>query len=444
MMTKQGKMKKYKVLFAFHTFTEEEKVLAENYVRMTYIGPLGETDCGEYEIFFYGQWLTSDTFEMNWMMIQKCLEYEPDVLMIMNGWYRDCHPKSSSFPRLTTIYALRNMLNIRVASLWMDIAYQGFRMVDPLAAICDTTFTFEHPERYLHHSQYPCCYFHTSPTFSAKLLRKDPAKERCVDIAHIGQLQGFGGDRERGIRALEQAGIDVSLPGGQGKGQNRVSNEDLAALYGDTKIVINFSKHISGKWFQAKGRVFEAALAGAMVLCEECDAINYWLEPNLEVAVFKDEGELVQKAKYFLENEAERLKVAAAGHKAMLGKLSSQAVWENRFRVLFHNSQYDQKRADAIMARHCSDGEIEVLQYIHGQMLDAEKRKFTGDFLNRMRQYRSTYSYALDSDGWRLYRLFHVLTSVKIVLHKMLSMCMLPLRLFKKVTKESQNKIAGY
>lgn len=85
-------------------------------------------------------------------------------------------------------------------------------------------------------------------------------------------------------------------------------------IYCQSKIVFNHC--ISD---EANMRVFEATLSGSMLLTsysEEVKSLGY--KDGVHVAFYRDADEMVKKAKYYLEHEDEREKIAKAGRELTL------------------------------------------------------------------------------------------------------------------------------
>ena len=78
-------------------------------------------------------------------------------------------------------------------------------------------------------------------------------------------------------------------------------------------------------------RDFEIPHSGSMLLTQHSDELSDFFEPNKEVISFKNEYEMIDKARYYTTNLAEARGIAAAGMK----RAHSDHNWENRFKTLF-------------------------------------------------------------------------------------------------------------
>ncbi len=125
--------------------------------------------------------------------------------------------------------------------------------------------------------------------------------------------------------------------------QNRISYDHMISIYNNTKISLVFtsesrplSKSIlsfaQSKVFQAKGKITEIALAGGFALVEYYDGLDNYYKIGVEIDIFRDYKELIEKINYYLENTAERSR--------MSNNLYSKAI-KNYTIDLFYESIYN-------------------------------------------------------------------------------------------------------
>ena len=77
----------------------------------------------------------------------------------------------------------------------------------------------------------------------------------------------------------------------------------------------NYKEWQQKKIVQIKGRIFEIPACGTMQITEYTDDLSLYYEPNKEIVLFRDIGDLIAQIKYYLEHEEEREKIAKAGFK---------------------------------------------------------------------------------------------------------------------------------
>ncbi|MDO9334638.1 MAG: glycosyltransferase [Dehalococcoidales bacterium] len=165
----------------------------------------------------------------------------------------------------------------------------------------------------------------------------DRKLNRDIDISFIGSVDLTGKkwpQRVAYINALRNSGINVVVRGGQ-RG-DRVSWEEYAKLLCRSKISLNFSMNIPTPHCQIKGRVFESMACGTMLLEDNGDMTRRFFEPGVDFVMF-DCGwkgdqlrfdDLLNKVKYYLAHEDERLKIAKSGREKVTTKYSAQSMWE--------------------------------------------------------------------------------------------------------------------
>jgi len=151
--------------------------------------------------------------------------------------------------------------------------------------------------------------------------KMDPTTKRDIDVAFVGRMDRSG--RKELLSLLYETGLNIALYG-YGTDNGFISNEEMMEMYGRSKIVLNLTsistviphfesnKNINRLLRQAKGRISEAALAGAMVLTEPAALSNYGKSGETYV-IFNSPGELVKTINYYIKNENERIKIATAG-----------------------------------------------------------------------------------------------------------------------------------
>lgn len=87
---------------------------------------------------------------------------------------------------------------------------------------------------------------------------------------------------------------------------------DMYNILANSKITIN--RHIdAAQNYAGNMRLMEATGVGTLLLTDDKINISEYFEPGIEIITYRDSNELVDKAKYFLENDSERLAIAKAG-----------------------------------------------------------------------------------------------------------------------------------
>ncbi len=110
-----------------------------------------------------------------------------------------------------------------------------------------------------------------------------------------------------------------------------VWGKDLHCLLAQSKIVLNITRSdFYGAETGVNLRIFEAVAAGCFLLTDHCDEIEELFEIGNEIDTFHSSGELVEKVRYYLTHENERIRVAQCGHERFM----RSHIWQARTREL--------------------------------------------------------------------------------------------------------------
>ena len=155
-----------------------------------------------------------------------------------------------------------------------------------------------------------------------------PELPKIHDVSFVGGRYGI---REKIVAALRRAGIRVSAYGSGWEG-GRLPTEDVPRLFAQSKIVLGVGTigHCSD-FYALKMRDFDAPMSGSLYLTHDNPDLRTLFECGREIATYGDIEECVQKARYYLREDAEREAVAVAGHL----RAAREHTWSHRFGALF-------------------------------------------------------------------------------------------------------------
>lgn len=134
-------------------------------------------------------------------------------------------------------------------------------------------------------------------------------------VAHRPVLRSLGG---RKVLAAAQA-------------RTRCSQEEMIGIFGTSRLNLNFTEASQGPETQIKGRTFEVPACGGFLLTGRSAHLEEYYEPDREVVVFDGSHELVDKARFYLSHESERVRIAEAG----LRRTLAEHTYEQRFTEIF-------------------------------------------------------------------------------------------------------------
>jgi hypothetical protein len=146
-----------------------------------------------------------------------------------------------------------------------------------------------------------------------------------IDVSFVGDC--IKSDRAEYINFLRERGINVEVFG-KGSDNGFVNKEDLSEIFSRTKINLNFTK-VDGPsvygWFleddpiislarQNKGRPMEVAMTNSFCLSEYSPSLAVTFEIGAEIDVFYDKEDLLNKVRFYLQNEDARIQIANTGY----------------------------------------------------------------------------------------------------------------------------------
>lgn len=250
-------------------------------------------------------------------LVKLCLESRPDLLVLSWG------PGSPYDPKLETLDVIRNKMRIPIAAVWCDIVCPNeMAQAEELLPFVDLNVVFGSTTVHLTKSQHPEKYLPTWVPQDPRIFY-NPGWPRDIGISFLGGISNYP-DRSAGLAALRAGGIKVHQAGGQR--EKRLSVSSYARIHMRSKIGLNFC--LNAGYVQCKGRVFEILLCGAMLLEADNPETSVWLEPMVDFVPFSNEADLVQKARYYLEHDAEREGIAARGYGKAKERYTGGRFWK--------------------------------------------------------------------------------------------------------------------
>ena len=111
-------------------------------------------------------------------------------------------------------------------------------------------------------------------------------------------------------------------------------------IFRTSRINLNFSK--AGSYpvvHQIKGRVFQVCLAGGFLLTEHAPGLENYFELDKEVVSFNSPRDMINKARYYVNHEAERRTIARAGWERANREYSSSRMVAKVFEEIEEDSR---------------------------------------------------------------------------------------------------------
>jgi spore maturation protein CgeB len=124
--------------------------------------------------------------------------------------------------------------------------------------------------------------------------------------------------------------------------QGFVPESAMGALFANSRINLGFTRMIGDDpglpgVNQVKLRDFEVPMAGGFYLVEEAPDYAQLFRPGVEIETWRNPGELLDKIRYYLAHEDQRIAIAKAGQQRAM----QEHAWQHRFASLFAHLQLE-------------------------------------------------------------------------------------------------------
>jgi glycosyltransferase involved in cell wall biosynthesis len=150
---------------------------------------------------------------------------------------------------------------------------------------------------------------------------------RDIPVAFFGSRSGYA-DRVAGLTYLRDNGVPVVVGGGHL--ESRLSTEDYVARLNRTKVHLSFPKSCNGP-LQLKGKIFEAALCGALTVETESAVTARFFTPSQDYVAVKDFEAMRQAILYCLDHEDERRRLVDNCRRTISAKFTAKHFWSQVF-----------------------------------------------------------------------------------------------------------------
>ena len=157
--------------------------------------------------------------------------------------------------------------------------------------------------------------------------------KKDLDISFIGQPHS---NRLEIVARIMQSGLPVEVFGYGWKDRPRLPFHQMVRLFSRSKINLNLSNASNLNTQQIKGRNFEIPGTRNFQLSSIAENLSEYYEEGKEIVLFDSLEELIDKAKYYLQHEEKRNKIAENGYRRTL----SEHTWHHRYDKIFEHVKY--------------------------------------------------------------------------------------------------------
>lgn len=156
--------------------------------------------------------------------------------------------------------------------------------------------------------------------------------EKVYDVSFTGSP--YTNEREYYIKYLNDNGIKVNLFGGRGTNDPYISVKDYALRINQTKINLNFNH--SNIQPHRVGRAYEIAACGGFMMATFPEVYKSKNGAHLvdgKHFISFNQSDVIDKIKYYLNNDEERNQIASNIRQQHLDKFTSKQWWENIYKL---------------------------------------------------------------------------------------------------------------
>ncbi|WP_319526227.1 glycosyltransferase [uncultured Desulfosarcina sp.] len=159
-------------------------------------------------------------------------------------------------------------------------------------------------------------------------IHKPYSVDQDIDVSFVGQCYG---NRPIIINKLCERGLPVKAYGLNWPG-GPLSTDEMVKMYSRSKINLGFGGVVGlNKTFCLKGRDFEIPMSGGFYLTEHNEELEKCFLAGVEIATYQNFDDLVEKIKFYLNNDEERGRIRRKGYETAVRK----HTWESRFEKIF-------------------------------------------------------------------------------------------------------------
>lgn len=155
------------------------------------------------------------------------------------------------------------------------------------------------------------------------------SQNEIYEMSFVGSLRA---NRKQYLNEIKNRNLPITLFGlSWGK---FASHEEMLKIFAGSRINLNFSMNYTNAKLAIKARIFEVCLAGGFLLTEYFPGIEDYFEIDKEIVCFRNAEEMVEKIKYYLNNDEERRAIAKAGWERATNEYSSFHIMHKIFQEI--------------------------------------------------------------------------------------------------------------
>ncbi len=296
-----------------------------DYVNDIYLTLSEFKEISSVDLFSFDNTIASSLALNEKIFFKRIKKKKPDSIVLINTKIPNSDLKVITYKCLDFIKKLK----IPIIAIWSDLQNSDQKYLAQLLKTYTTLNIFTSSSAIFNQVDLGTSHAFMCVPKSSVSLNNNKFQERHFDVTYLGSPKK---ERIPFIKYLQKEGINLFCGGGERLPQMNI-NEYISILQ-NSKICISFS-YFNGVVPVINARTFEVIASGSMLLEQAGPETAKLFKPGQEYEIFFTKKELLEKIKYYLNNQHEIIKITSAAKKKYIEYYSADRFWKIAFRKLF-------------------------------------------------------------------------------------------------------------
>ena len=294
-------------------------------------------------------------------------EKKPDLIVFETWLLGFVSPRHSLYISNNEIGFYQDFLNdiknleIPIVIYWTDI--QEGSLID-IAKGLENYVTLHNVWDIKRDESFGMNYIFTPAPINSEIYNSLVPVYKDIDISFVGKVADLP-YRQEILNSINKLKLNSEIhAGGIWAGKDiYLTDNQCADIYRRSKIVMNFCLNKQGK-SQVKEKVFETTLCGALLLEQENNETSQYFTPYADYIPWKDENDLIEKIKYYLSHDEERIAISLNGTKKANEFYTGKVYWELLLKAVSEKLKTRNINSEIIYATNSLD-ETEEVKFVY-------------------------------------------------------------------------------
>ncbi len=265
---------------------------------------------------FYDESIYCYGVHIDKILLQYCLQFNIETVFLTFSGQSPANPSKDIIKKLKD-------KGIFICVFWPDNNPLDLVLRKGIDDIVDLHIPHDNPKSNTHQVRFEDSkHLYLWTPINKYLFRPD---NQSIDVSFIGSSRYP--ERQIYLNQLAEKIHNIIINGGQR--ESGLSYEAYATFLRKSKININFARNPMGQGYeQLKGRVFETISSSSLLLEEKNSSTSDFFTPGLDYIEFENLEDLLNKIKYYSENESDRISIAENGCRKHNKFYTSNHFWD--------------------------------------------------------------------------------------------------------------------